>query len=1074
MLKIIIAALCFIFSSDLSIKVFAQNASETFGKNKIQFTDDQKDWWIYETSNVVYYWYGKSKNVAHYVIKISEAEVQAAQTLFEYHLKDKIEIFVYADPSDLAQSNLELQANAIRNEDDNFPITQNQKILVSFTGRHDDLHKQIKKGITQVFFNSMFSGTSLQEVVQKIISYKLPEWFELGLIEYVSEGWIKNDEYELNKHLREQKISFKKFSHRFPKLAGKSFWFFITNTFGEKAISNWLYMTRIHKDLNKASRLVFGLSFTELQKEWGLYFFDPTQETKNQQTLLKKFKLKPGEKIVRVYYNESLEKNIISTNQFGKTRLRTWTPDQKRNPIIFKKGSSSKVFTSSTTYPLYAALPNNHVEFIVYEKRNRIFLEIKNRKENTKKKHIFPEDLIQIYDIVAIDDNNILLSANNNGFSDLFSYQIKSRSFRKLTNDIYDDLQPTRLNTKDLSFIFLSNRPDAKSKEETLDSIVPDKELKLYRFRLDSQQKEITIENMALQTEGKLLDYLIDHNQNIVLLYQQAEGNELIYLNDTEYFRLNVSEHSMHIVNSFMKDTFLVVERRDGKKANVELKTLHQFEKISKEKTESSKPLLESSEEYVRDRKDSVKSNLLKFQSKFGQSKNQSQIWKEIYSQEERKETNVYRDITKAPQSTNLILTEFNPVLAIAYRPRYELSNVGFDLNNEILFEGLNTYSGFKPDYDPPRLGILLKGNIKEVFEDYYLEAAIRVPTNFIGSEAFVSFKNLKNRWDHTYSIYRKSDKTIISSSRGNEVKLAINTILFNHITRYAIDHFQSFRLNSTIRNDHQFFLATEKSLLDSSGISYQRLGTRLEYIFDNALDISINIKNGWQLKSFFETSKGFQYSNQTGNSIKALPGLLFITGIDARYHIPVLRRSVFSNRFYWASSFGNERIQYHLGGTENWLLPKYSNEIPISSPKTITYQSLATEVRGHAYGSRKGGSVVSFSSEIRVPILQYILTQTWRNSFLRNLQIVGFYDYGFAWDGFAPNLDKAQTVNIHVENPAVKVDLVYERKAAISGSGVGLRSSIFGYFLRVDYAWKIDKQGWHDPIYHLSLGLDF
>ena len=75
----------------------------------------------------------------------------------------------------------------------------------------------------QIYFNALFSGTNLQEVVQKVISLKLPLWFEKGLIEYLGDGWEDKDLEALGDTWN-QKISFRKYSAKYPNIAGKSFW----------------------------------------------------------------------------------------------------------------------------------------------------------------------------------------------------------------------------------------------------------------------------------------------------------------------------------------------------------------------------------------------------------------------------------------------------------------------------------------------------------------------------------------------------------------------------------------------------------------------------------------------------------------------------------------------------------------------------------------------------------------------------------------------------------------------------------------------------------------------------------
>ena len=43
-----------------------------------------------------------------------------------------------------------------------------------------------------------------------------------------------------------------------------------------------------------------------------------------------------------------------------------------------------------------------------------------------------------------------------------------------------------------------------------------------------------------------------------------------------------------------------------------------------------------------------------------------------------------------------------------------------------------------------------------------------------------------------------------------------------------------------------------------------------------------------------------------------------------------------------------------------------------------------------------------------------------------------------------------------------------------MAGYGLGLRTMLFGYFIRVDYAWGIETRIVQDPGLYISLGMDF
>lgn len=49
-------------------------------------------------------------------------------------------------------------------------------------------------------------------------------------------------------------------------------WNFIVQTYGQQAISNWLYMTRIQKDVNQAAKLVFQRNLSSLYNDWMEYY----------------------------------------------------------------------------------------------------------------------------------------------------------------------------------------------------------------------------------------------------------------------------------------------------------------------------------------------------------------------------------------------------------------------------------------------------------------------------------------------------------------------------------------------------------------------------------------------------------------------------------------------------------------------------------------------------------------------------------------------------------------------------------------------------------------------------------
>ncbi len=72
-----------------------------------------------------------------------------------------------------------------------------------------------------------------------------------------------------------------------------------------------------------------------------------------------------------------------------------------------------------------------------------------------------------------LDQNTLLLSAVKNGHSDIFTMKIDTGKLEQLTNDVYDDLNPSFVSFPNKTgIIFSSNRPgpDAVSADTVLPS----------------------------------------------------------------------------------------------------------------------------------------------------------------------------------------------------------------------------------------------------------------------------------------------------------------------------------------------------------------------------------------------------------------------------------------------------------------------------------------------------------------------------------------------------------------------------------------------------------------------------
>jgi outer membrane protein assembly factor BamA len=281
----------------------------------------------------------------------------------------------------------------------------------------------------------------------------------------------------------------------------------------------------------------------------------------------------------------------------------------------------------------------------------------------------------------------------------------------------------------------------------------------------------------------------------------------------------------------------------------------------------------------------------------------------------------------------------------------------------------------------------------------------------------------------------------------------------------YPLDRRRRIGLHLGLRQDVLDFKAEDTLSLTFSpqNKSYWSM-SRLEYVFDNSIVRMTNIREGFRWKVYAEYLKGL------GGEAK---GGFYNLGVDFRYYKRLYRNSIFAIRVASAHSEGDQHVLYFLGGVDGWLSPR-SSTTPPDPGENYAFQALASPLRGYEQNARNGNSYGLVNMELRVPILNTFLKRPIQSSFLRNMQLCGFTDAGSAWNGWLPNSSNtSRTYNLTSVQTPVYLQLNSQQSHGFAvGYGAGLRTTLLGYFARVDAAWNIE--GRRKPIWYVAIGLDF
>src|SRR5450432_75379 len=451
------------------------------------------------------------------------------------------------------------------------------------------------------------------------------------------------------------------------------------------------------------------------------------------------------------------------------------------------------------------------------------------------------------------------------------------------------------------------------------------------------------------------------------------------------------------------------------------------------------------------------------------------------------------------------------------YNLKFAAQSFTAGFNNDVLVTQYQPFPGSLPinlgGNEP--FNAMFKAAVFDLFEDIRFTGALRLPlfggssadavsvgsggvgvSSFIpsggsffdgGGQWYARVDYLKLRTDFSLLYFRQTDVGTYplidtNSNTGMYVDSKLYTNLFQAVVRYPLDKVRSIRYSLGVRTDkvglrpNGSSAYTGVALFDTLALKSPYVDKQVfllnhfEYVFDNTVLKTINIMNGLRYKFYID----FNY--QINQPITGEGRKMFNFGFDARNYYPIYRNFIWAVRAAGDFSWGNQKIIYYLGGQDGWMFPK-ANQFPQPDfTQNYAYQSLALNLRGYDQNVANGNNAVTINSELRLPVFTTLMNKPINNAFIRNFQIIQFFDFGTAWAGPLKNIERPQS---HYPNgdPVVPVDVTIKAGGLgpfAGGYGFGVRSTLLGYFLRLDVGWQMNTFFGNSPTWQFAMGLDF
>lgn len=993
------------------LSVFAQfynGLQQDFGKNRIQY--GEKFWFYFRHNNYDIYFDKNGRNLAEFVAKNVDSNYAEIKRFLEFDYSRRIVFVVYNTLNDFRQSNIGFSTS-----EDDYNIggtTQiiDNKVILYFTGDHNDLVRQIKNGIAEVMLSEFFFGIgSYRKILSNTTLASYPTWFFDGILEYLSQNQQpKIDDIVIQKA---SKGELQKMSQLYGDDAiaiGCAFWNFIAKTYGSQNIANILYLSKLTGEIEESFQYVLGKDLEWLLVEMlGFYLNNDKNEQVSANITIPK-RLSKRE-ITDISLNKDASNLVFVTNKKGKTNIWTHNFETKKTKKIFRLGSTIDQI-NDYSYPVVQWHPTANALAYFYEKKGTLWFSVyrfDTKERYTQEFHHFEKVLDFNY---SSDGNDIVFSGVKSGQTDIFTYNIQSFDYKQVTNDIADDQNPSFIGNSH-KIIYNSNRSNNNLKDvqcgikDNYDIciVVADTLQRLHNSHNNDQKP-------------------IEFKQGQYLYLSQNEDSQNIFAisTDSAITSIDTSFHYSYFTNDF---------------------TVTNHTKKIKNYTYANNVLV-----------------------KLFYDKNRAILIKTDCNTSDLQPTTINVENINKNEERTIDTTTLERETANLYKTNFYINQLVNQIDFSFINSGYQSFTGKAYDYSQ-NMNILLKLGIIDLFEDYRLTGAYRFTGSLGTNEYLLSVENLRDRLDRQYIYHRQSSLQYGTKSSYDYDRIQDNNFICRF--KYPFTQLQSISINPNFRYVRDITLATDMESLEDPTTEEFWIGLSCNYVFDNVRKIDLNIFNGTRAKVFAE---GF--SRLDKSSYLCVFGLDLRHYQKIHRNIILAGRLAYSTSFgnspllYYLGAVDNWLNWFGKYDT-------YNSNIQYDHTTDWAYQAIGTNMRGFSQNIRNGNSFVVANLELRCPIIQYLYVKPLKSDILKNFQIVGFVDLGGAWSGLIPgNKENAYNYTI-IDNDPIYVEIDEMRQPFVSGYGCGFRTRLFGYFVRFDMAWGRDE-GNIQRMNHFSIGMDF
>jgi Tol biopolymer transport system component len=423
-------------------------SAQYFGQNKVQYR--HYGWSSITSDHFEVYFCPGLDSLAMRVLDLAEKTDAMLSRRMGHALGRRVPLILYGSHNDFSQTNV--TPELIDAGTGGFTEALRNRVVLPFTGSYEDLRHVLVHELTHAFMFDMLYGGSAAALIARQSFFSVPLWFAEGMAEYFSLGMEPNAEMFLRDGIIEGYLPPLKYSGGYLVYKqGQSAISFLVDRHGEERLRDVLRRIRQSRNFERAFQRGVGMPVEKFDEQWRAWLrkeYWPTVATKEDPEQF-------GRRLTDHRHDESNLNTAPAVSPQG-DRIAYFSDRRQYTDVYVMSALDGKVLrrvVRGERNAQFEAIPSFRSSLTWSPDGRRLALTAKSagrdvlyivdpQKGKALKRFELPCDALY-YPAWSPVGDSIVVAGVKDGRSDLWLVHAADGATRRLTDDSYDEKEPT-------------------------------------------------------------------------------------------------------------------------------------------------------------------------------------------------------------------------------------------------------------------------------------------------------------------------------------------------------------------------------------------------------------------------------------------------------------------------------------------------------------------------------------------------------------------------------------------------------------------------------------------------------